>query len=636
MKIKSKEVVIYVLKVYKNVIFLVAYNTEKDSYVHFEISSKYNEVDKIIKMFRNPSYFFVGYGNKHYDNIFINYLIKKRDHIFQFSSSNFIKTFYEVFLDNIKNRNWTEDMIELKYAQNFDYIDLEMVLSDKFSRRSIYEQCFHDGILQNVEIEDDDYVAFDSFDYEVDSIKQKCDTISKILSKNKDKIDVRIQVYNKYKSDVLDNNDSSALNTILLDKYQEKNNVKYENLTKQDNHIYSSQIFDLISNDIKFDTDEFNEFFSALKPMLYSSMNPIIRRFVTYGNSNVLFATNGVECESNLNIFKSTNNEKIYMIHVNSLDASVCLRYGIYPSKLVETHENMVLFNNMFDNFLVNALKSPINSNCRNLFTRGLDEIVSRYNSKQSWLYDPSRFAKIKVNSNLILMMLIEQLLIYGANLILIEDNTIVFSSYIDMRDVIDKWNKQFGLSYSYVECKKFFKYSVYDYAALDINNKIVSNGMFKENEINTLASSIVAKAVENNILFNTDISDTVVNGKLRDFIMFHKVSGNKRFMFKGVPIGNEVAFYATSQPLPTLYVEENLAANGRYSRFEPVIRNVNLCVLEKYMLDPTKDTKFNISYEYYINKAKSIIEEIKTEQMIIEIPTEKENEKASDDKKDN
>lgn len=622
MRIKGKDVVVYILKVYKNVTFLVAYNTEKNKYVHFEISSKYNEIDKIIKLFKNHMYFFVGYGNKHYDNIFINFLIKRQDHIEHMGSSYIIKKFYEEFLDCIKKHNWTEEMMSLKYAQNFDYVDLETMLSTKYSHYTIYERCFRDGILQNVEEESDDYVAFDDFDSEIESISRKCELINKILSKNISKIDARMAIFNKYHSDILDNNDSSALNTILLDKYQEKNNVKYNDLIQTGDYKYSSRISNLISNDIKFETEEFNDFFEELKKTVYSSENPIIRKFISYGTTNVLFATNGVECESNYNSFKSDKGQDIYILHIDSLDASVCLKYGIYPDKLTEKHENFNLFKDTFNDFLSCVYKSSYESYVHKIFTCGLDEIVSRYNTKNTWLYDPSKYCRVKINSNLILMMLIEQLLIYGATIILVEDNTIVFSSFVDMKDIINKWNSVFGLVYSCVKCKKFFKYSVYDYFALDINNKVISSGMFENNEANSLNSNVITKAVKNNLLFNISLEDTVKStNDISDFLFFYKTHGNRKFMYKGMSLGNEVSFYITTQPLPLLYVEESV--NQNYRRYEPIIKGVSISVLERYMINPTKEMKFNIDYDYYITKAKAIIDEIKTVQMLIEIPNE-------------
>ena len=638
MKIKGKNVVIYALKVYKNVTFVVAYNTEKERYAHFEISGQYNEVDKIIKLFRNPTYFFIGYGSKHYDNIFLNYIIKKRDHIEKLGSNYITKTFYEKILDSLKRRDWDDEMIELKYAQNFDYIDLDMMLSTKFSHHTIYEQSFREGMPHSVEIDDDDYVAFDAFDAEIDKIERRLKIIDEILSKNKDKVELRVEMFGKYNSDVLDNNDTSALNTILLDRYQEQNHIKYEDLIPKSDYLYSTPVINLISNDIKFDTEEFNEFLEQLKPMTYTSQNPVLRRFVSYDTTNVLFSTSGVECEHNSNIFKSDRSQKIYMLHIDSLDASVCLRYGIYPERLTNSHDNTMLFRKMFDEFLACALKSPVGSNRKKLFTSGLDDIVSKYNVKKTWLYDPSRFARMKVNSNLILMMLIEQLLIYGATLILIEDNTVVFSSFIDMGDIIDKWGKKFGFSYSCIECKKFFKYSVYDYFALDHNNRVITNGMFDGNDINTFSPAIVMKAVRNNLLYNTDIENTVKNaGRISDFLMFHKLSGNnKRFMYRGLPLGQEVTFYVTTQPLPTLYIEEKLTSSGQYARFEPIIKNVHISVFEKYMAEPNSNVRFNIDYDYYVNKAKAIIDEIKTVQTIIEMPKEEKDEKTGNNQENN
>lgn len=629
MRIKGKEIVIYVVKVYKNVTFVVAYNTEKARYATFEISSKYNEADKIIKMFKHQMYFFVGYGNKHYDNIFVNFLIKKQDHIQKMGCSYITNLFYNEFLSKIKRRDWDDTMIELKYAQNFDFIDLDMTLSAHYGHRTLHEQCFVNDIPCNVEIIDDDYVAFDDFDSEIEKLKERSDKINDILRKNINAIDLRLEMFNTYHSDVLDSDDYSALNTILLDKYQEQNGVKYSELLPTHTITYETQIKNIISNDIKFQTDEFNDFLEQLKLTTYSSSNPIIRKFVSYESTDILFATNGVECENHTNIFKSSNTKSIYMLTVESLEASVCLRYGIYPEKLVDKHENAMLFRHMFDDFLVCAIQSPEGSNRKDTFKKGLEEIISRYSKKNSWLYDPAKFASVKINSNLLLMMLLEELLIYGASIILVEDNTIVFSSFVDLGDVINKWSKQFGFTCSICECKKFFKYSVYDYVALDMRNNMISNGFFEEREINSTNSNIVIKAVKSNILYNIDIEDTIRNcGNISDFLMYYKITAPKEFMYKGIRLGREVIFYITSTPLPTLYIEEPSTEKYR-THMRPLIKGVSIATLEKYMLNGTKEVMFNIDYDFYINKAKALVEEIKTVQTII---STENNEETSDD----
>lgn len=633
MRINSKDVVIYSVKVYKNATFVTAFNTEKNKYAHFEISSRYNECDKIIRLFMSKLYFFVGYDNKHYDNIFINFLLKKRDHITKLGCSYLNKVFYEQFImEHLRKHDWDDYLLELKYAQNFDYIDLAMMLSSKYSRHSIYEECFKSNIPCYIENKEDEYLSYDEFENEFKKMDVRCQIIYNIFMKNYDKIDLRIGMFSKYNIDVLDNNDSSVLNTILLDKYQSENKVKYNDLTPTSEEIYSSPITNIACNDIKFESEEFNEFFDQLKHMLYSSMdNKNLRRFVTFKNSDILFATNGIECESNVNIFKSDGSGKIYILKINSLDASVCLRYGIYPKKLTEKHNNFALFKNSFDNFLTCEIQSPLGSSRKKLFEEGLDNIVYKYNVKKSWLYDVSAYAKVKINSSLIMMMLIEKLLLNNASIILIENNTIIFKSQTDLENVIKKWNLNYGLSYDYIECKKFFKYSVYDYFAMCQDNKILSNGIFENKEVNSQFPSVVIKAVKNHLLYNTSVSDTIRNsGNIFDFVFFNKVNTPKNFMYKGVSLGNEVMFYITDVALPNLYVQENLSKNPYHVRMDCLIKGVSVQPFEKYMIEKSY-VKFNVDYGFYIAKAMSMISEIKTVQTIIQEENINDDEKASD-----
>lgn len=636
MKINSKDVVVYSVKVYKNATFVVAFNTEKDKYAHFEISGRYNESDKIIRLFRSKLYFFVGYGNKHYDNIFINFLLKKRDHLYKLGHSFINKTFYEqFFVEGIQKHVWDDQLLDLKYAQNFDYIDLQMVLSSKNTSHTIYEECFRNNILTYIDKEDDDYLSYDEFDDEYDKIDNRCKVIYSLFSLNYEKIELRVGILSKYNVDVIDNNDSSVLNTILLEKYQRINNVKFGDLIPKNEEIYSNPIRNIVSNEIRFNTKEFSDFFEQSKSMLYSSLNnKNIKRFLTFGNTDILFSLNGIESENNTNVFKFENSGRIYILHIESLEASTCLRYGIFPSKLTESFQNVSLFRKMFDEFLTCAIQSPEKSNAKNLYTEGLENIVSKYNSKVSWLYDPSKYAKVKVNSSFIIMMLIEQLLLNGAKLILVEDNTIVFKSAIELKDIIEQWKNKFDFSYTYTECKKFYKYSVYDYFALTTDNRVVTKGIFESKQINATYPFATIKAVRSNLLYDVDIADSIRNnGNISDFLLFNKISYPQRFLYKGVPIGNEVFYFITKTPLPNLFIEIPISQDRRYSKMDCLIKGVNVSIFEKYML--TSNVKFNIDYDFYINKAQSLLNEIKTEQKIIEILEDEEASNYTEDNKD-
>lgn len=94
MKIRNKTVLVYDIEVFQNIFHCAAKNTETNEIHLFEISSRKNQLEELVKFFKqfnntegswNQSYttdyqfntdiIFAGYNNIHYDNPIVNYMI---------------------------------------------------------------------------------------------------------------------------------------------------------------------------------------------------------------------------------------------------------------------------------------------------------------------------------------------------------------------------------------------------------------------------------------------------------------------------------------------------------------------------------------------------------------------------------
>ena len=131
MIINNKTVIVYKVNVFYNLIFILCYNTEKNTFYEFEISQQKNDLWKIITFFLDKQYLFCGYNNIHYDNPIINYLIDEYDSLNQtseFSVCLQVNKLSDIIINSGSFDSWKK----YKYSKNFQSFDLlTMLFSEK-------------------------------------------------------------------------------------------------------------------------------------------------------------------------------------------------------------------------------------------------------------------------------------------------------------------------------------------------------------------------------------------------------------------------------------------------------------------------------------------------------------------------
>ena len=75
MTIKNKSVIVYDIEIFPNFFHCTCKNTENNKLYLFELSSRKNNIEDLVKFFTNDSIYFCGYNNHHYDDVIINYII---------------------------------------------------------------------------------------------------------------------------------------------------------------------------------------------------------------------------------------------------------------------------------------------------------------------------------------------------------------------------------------------------------------------------------------------------------------------------------------------------------------------------------------------------------------------------------
>lgn len=98
-----------------------------------------------------------------------------------------------------------------------------------------------------------------------------------------------------------------------------------------------------------------------------------------------------------------------------------------------------------------------------------LNGATGNYQNQYSWLYDPMAVMKIRINGQLLLLMLTEMLLKVGARLKQLNTDGILYiiPKDVDYQSVLKKWEDLTKLSLETEEFEAFYQFAINDYLAI-------------------------------------------------------------------------------------------------------------------------------------------------------------------------
>ena len=140
MRIKGKEVYVYDIEVFPNCFHCSIKNVKSKERLHYEISSRKNDLLKLVSFFTNAvkDKCIVGYNCIHYDNPIINFIIARYS---VFKEWNYIQICDSIYSlsDLIIKSETSAPWKKWKYATKFMTIDLLTMLFSEKSRVGLKE-----------------------------------------------------------------------------------------------------------------------------------------------------------------------------------------------------------------------------------------------------------------------------------------------------------------------------------------------------------------------------------------------------------------------------------------------------------------------------------------------------------------
>lgn len=645
MIIRDKIVYVYDIEVFPNVFHCTVKNTETDELHKFEISCRRNQLDELVNFFHtvntdytfgdlyttkiqlNTDKLFCGYNNLHYDNPIINYIIDYYNTMKYkgyrdicrsiFNLSKVITTSSE---DDI--RAWSK----WKYMICFDSFDiLTMLYSNKLrvGLKEIQVTMQYKNVQEFVA----DWQA-DLPENQIDSMIEyninDVNSTEELLNRCKKDVDLRLAIEDEYGVRVLSKDGVNIGMKILTQKYLEKTGQTWYDIKDLRSPMDVIPLNKVILPFIKYDSPILQKVLDDMKSQIVSPGRKGYENKFIFEGLRYSVGVGGIHSVNDPEIVIPKEDEMLIDIDVASLYPSMLIEYGFYPKHLGP--EFLEVYRQIKDERI--EAKHNGNKVKNETLKLALNGLSGNLQNPHNFCYSPFAVMQIRINGQLLLLMLAEKLTQLGCRIVQANtDGLFVLlkkSVYNDLNKVCREWEQLTKLTLEEERFKAMYQYAINDYFAITEDNKVKEKGMF----ITTvklgkgLTPKIIPKAVINFFKNGVPVEETIKGCQdIRDFLMAEKTGKQWHVEYNNKEQQRTNRFYASTNgaylwkwkekdtnrfdisiPCPTEKQYQNmLTASG--------------VTLLNYLDDkPIEERKIN--YRYYIMEAYKIIRELKPLQM--------------------
>lgn len=636
MIIRGKIVYVYDIEVFQNIFHCSVKNTETNNIYKFEISERKNQLRDLVKFFKQVDKYitwgdyyttninipanviFCGYNNLHYDNPIINYIIEYEDKLMQYnipticsSIFNLSKTITTSSEDNIDAwKHW-------KYQIWFDTFDILTMLYSNKLRVGLKEiqvtmqypnvQEFVCDWTKPLPLED-----FDSMiDYNINDIE----STSELLNRCKKDVDLRIAIEDEYGVRVLSKDGVNIGMKILTQKYLEKTGLTWWDIKDLRSPMSVIPLKDVILPFIKYDSPILNRVLEDMKGQIVSPGRKGYENKFVFNNLRYSVGVGGIHSVNSPEIIIPRDDEMLIDIDVASLYPSMLIEYEFYPKHLGK--EFLEVYKQIKDERI--EAKHNGDKVKNETLKLALNGLSGNLQNEHNFCYSPFAVMQIRINGQLLLLMLAEKLTQIGCRIVQANtDGLFVLLKkdvYSKVNSICREWEQLTKLTLEEDRFKAMYQYAINDYFAITEDNKVKEKGMF----ITTvklgkgLTPKIIPKAVINFFKDGVSVEDTIKNcTDIRDFLMSEKTGKQWHVEYMNEEQQRTNRFYASTNG--GYLWKWKYSNDSDIKSYQNMLTASGVTLLNKFDDKPIEERKIN--YRYYIMEAYKIIRDLKPLQL--------------------
>lgn len=609
MIIKGRPVFVYDIEVFPNVFHCACKNTETKKYHLFEISSRKNQSEELYRFFgmgKHPKApLFCGYNNHDYDDTVINYFIElfKQNKVW----TDLVYTIFKFSNDLIKFNNehgggpnpfsrykgnryfHSMDLIRMLFASKLRVGLKSLQITMNYPNVLEFEGGFGESLPED---KIDDMITYNIND--VDSTEE-------LLNRCEKDVELRLFIEKEWGIDCLSMNSVKLAEEYLAKECMKIMKIDRKTLNEMRSPADTVKLNEVILPFIKFDHPKLQEVLEDMKKQEVSTLerkgyeNKFCIRNVVYS-----VGVGGIHSINTPGIFKPAEDEYCGHLDVASLYPSLLIEWNFAPQHLKG-------FRELFSDIKVERLEAKhTGQKLKNQFLKiVLNSVTGKMQAPTSWMYDPYNVFRIRINGQLILLMLVDRLLKLNVKIIQVNTDGVMFVAKKKDRNQIESYVKEVEdltkLTFEGDEYKAFYQYAVNDYFGILNDDSVEEKGMFITHTTigKGMAPLIIPKAVINYFKTGQSVRDYITGcTDIKDFLMSQRVDRKFKVLYGYDPVQQINRWYASTNGRKLYKVDGDSYHN--------MLAKSGVTILNKF--DDIPITERHINYQYYIEEANKII----------------------------
>ena len=622
MLIRNKIVLVYDIEVFPNVFHSVVKNTETSHILKLEISERRNDLNKILLLFHQikhntdcGKYIFCGYNNIHYDNPIINYLIANQNEFINLHYSDLCLRINMLSKEIINSGEGFQSWYKWKYLVFFDTLDLltmlysqklrvglkEMQVTMQYSNVQEYEGDFNKPLPVS---EIDNMIAYNINDV---------NSTEALLYKCKSDIDLRLAIEDEYGVKVLNKDGVNIGMKIITHKYLEKTGLTWNQIKDLRSPCDVIELDKVILPMIQFDSKLLQDILIELKKQAVSPGRKGYEKHFIFDNLEWTIGVGGLHTVNKPEAFIPEEGWTISDIDVASLYPSMIIEHQFYPPHLGKE------FLEVYSNIKEERIEAKHNGNeVKNLTLKlALNGLSGNLQNEHNFCYSPFTVMQIRMNGQLMLLMLAEKLVQIGCKILQANtDGLFILRRLSDeqkFKKVCKEWESLTKLVLEEDQFEAFYQYAINDYLAIKKGQKETHNpkllkkkGLFID-EVRLgkgMNAMIIPEAINKCLADGINITDTINNCKdLNKFITYQKVSKTFSVEYASKLITRINRYYVSVAGHSLLKCK--VAEDGTRTNYISLLSGYGVTIVNNF--DEIKEFPQDINYSYYITEASKI-----------------------------
>lgn len=662
MIIRDKKVYVYDIEVFQNIFHCSVKNTETGEIYKFEISERRNQLRELVKFFKQvDSYIkwgdfyttdleikseviFCGYNNLHYDNPIVNYIIEYEDKLMSYNVATICSSIFNLSRTITTS---TEDNIEAwkhwKYQIWFDTFDLLTMLYSNKLRVGLKEiqVTMQYPNVQEFVCDWSKPLPLEDFDNMIDYNINDIESTAELLNRCKKDIDLRIAIEDEYGVRVLSKDGVNIGMKILTQKYLEKTGLTWWDIEGLRSPMDYIPLKDVILPFIKYDSPILQRVLDDMKSQIVSPGRKGYENNFIFNGLRYTVGVGGIHSKNDPEIIIPKEDEMLIDIDVASLYPSMLIEYKFYPKHLGP--EFLEVYSQIKDERI--EAKHNGDKVKNETLKLALNGLSGNLQNQHNFCYSPFAVMQIRINGQLLLLMLAERLTQIGCRIVQANtDGLFVLlkkSIYEQANKICQEWEQLTRLTLEEERFEAMYQYAINDYIAVKEGYKETKNpdliktkGMFITKVLlgKGLSAKIIPEAIIKYFVDGIPVEDTIKGcTDIRKFLMSEKTGKQWHVKYMNQEQQRTNRFYASTnggylwkwkytghaEGEVVEYYEPYVGRQSYIAKeksYQNMLTASGVTLLNKFDDKPIEERKIN--YRYYIYEAYKIIRDLKPLQL--------------------